>query len=1383
MGTVEDSDFSTLEDPSIFTDLEQLKSHPAHLSVFLHYVMPNFDPSPMLFHIVTESYSQGSNKELRKWAYEIYSTFLHEKSPLRVNIDDELVSEVESTLSSKHEDEDVMRNVFLPARNCLTNEILNQLADFRAKRASGLGSIYGDQELRDVMDKNSELRIIENGLWKYFERLSMNKNNDRCKALASALATFFKGVGLSSSKISSSLERCYTFNAKDKKTFRFKTNKKLINGHQYVAQQYFVPTYCHWCHQLFWGIGHQGFQCSHCEMNLHKNCIEQMKEPCPGGTLKKRKDKKNSPSVFDKIISRKISANNPLFVKEAQHMHEVLPFASPTFVAGFSTPAIHTTAPLLNGENEETEHSKNKRSSSQDPHPEQRVKVHESSFEVSPDLLNPSSTIGSSSTSVNRSETVHAKLDSKINIRRAHSDVTPENQPTQPQLSDSSGCSSNSSLSAKSSEIQGGPQLEGDQNLQTMPSPGINSLLHPLQGQHSFSSFSNQTSHLQQHPFISHSLSSLVIQPLHKHQHLLGSISDSDFEVDSELPSIESHVPKEQLKKLKPKERKRQEVINELFHTEQAHVRNLKVMYRIFYQPMLEEASVPRDLIDLIFPNLKGLIDCHCSLNEEFKAIRKSENVVGDFAHVLVEKFSGEEGENLKLMASTFCQNQSHCLEVLRVRQRKDAKFAAFLQEAASHPLCRRLELKDLIPTEMQRLTKYPLLIENLLKYTQTNTKEYEILLRSLECSKSILSHVDQRVKECENLQKLSDLQRRLDTKPIENSTHPVLAEYKKLDLRRHKMVYDGPLTWRICKTKQLEMHAVLLEDILVLLQKSQDSEKLFLRCPNTNVSGVANTNPLVGAAGATGTIGKDDSKTTHSPIIKLTNILLRNVATDKKAFFLVSISEFGPQIYEFVATTRDEKNRWFRYITEASENYKHLQGITDKSITPSCLKGYMSGNNVVTSGGQEAETVQPSGVLPLLSSSISSIIPDDVAQLKVAKVDPSFHHLKGAQAEQTVLREVRSRSRSRSCESDSDGQEVMSEENIATVMIVESDGPDEGCLVQPNEVKVSTMKVLERQVHGDEALMSSPNIIRDINSELSQVMREKKQIVSSILGIPLEEYDNFAEIAEEEAEHSTDVKELLLALLAQTDHLMGLVNDRVDRAGAVPCSSPSEKKLPETSLRLSRMVTIPSSQILGISTKLNHLLLQLMEVLVQQERNSSAADRVTEESQTEPDSLALHSTNQEPLYVQDHAPCIQKPIITPSPMRLPAYIEKSCIASLKATVVDSPRLETGHVLTTSVNSLFCGAEPEMKSTPSPPSSQIFATITSSSNNNNTVHADDGNNNNARIFVVPPTTIYTSTCQLPRLVESQQPIRRSSEDRGGDEGRSPPPAERALTVL
>lgn len=51
--------------------------------------------------------------------------------------------------------------------------------------------------------------------------------NDRCKALASSLATFFKIAGLSNSRVNAALDRCYTFNAKDKKMFKFKTNKKV----------------------------------------------------------------------------------------------------------------------------------------------------------------------------------------------------------------------------------------------------------------------------------------------------------------------------------------------------------------------------------------------------------------------------------------------------------------------------------------------------------------------------------------------------------------------------------------------------------------------------------------------------------------------------------------------------------------------------------------------------------------------------------------------------------------------------------------------------------------------------------------------------------------------------------------------------------------------------------------------------------------------------------------------------------------------------------------------------------------------------------------------------------------------------------------------------
>lgn len=46
-------------------------------------------------------------------------------------------------------------------------------------------------------------------------------------------------------------------------------------------------------------------------------------------------------------------------------------------------------------------------------------------------------------------------------------------------------------------------------------------------------------------------------------------------------------------------------------------------------------------------------------------------------------------------------------------------------QEAESRPRCRRLQLKDMIPTEMQRLTKYPLLLQSIGQNTGAPRRPY----------------------------------------------------------------------------------------------------------------------------------------------------------------------------------------------------------------------------------------------------------------------------------------------------------------------------------------------------------------------------------------------------------------------------------------------------------------------------------------------------------------------------------------------------------------------------------------------------------------------------------------------------------------------------------
>ena len=41
------------------------------------------------------------------------------------------------------------------------------------------------------------------------------------------------------------------------------------------------------------------------------------------------------------------------------------------------------------------------------------------------------------------------------------------------------------------------------------------------------------------------------------------------------------------------------------------------------------------------------------------------------------------------------------------------------IQDAGAHPLCSKHQLKDLLLCEISRLSKYPLLIDYLLKHTQ----------------------------------------------------------------------------------------------------------------------------------------------------------------------------------------------------------------------------------------------------------------------------------------------------------------------------------------------------------------------------------------------------------------------------------------------------------------------------------------------------------------------------------------------------------------------------------------------------------------------------------------------------------------------------------------
>jgi len=77
----------------------------------------------------------------------------------------------------------------------------------------------------------------------------------------------------------------------------------------------------------------------------------------------------------------------------------------------------------------------------------------------------------------------------------------------------------------------------------------------------------------------------------------------------------------------------------ELFHTERSHVRNLKVLERVFYRPLLDHGF--SDLVNLLFPNLPEMLDIHGRFNALMKARKREQPAVESVGDILVAMVSG----------------------------------------------------------------------------------------------------------------------------------------------------------------------------------------------------------------------------------------------------------------------------------------------------------------------------------------------------------------------------------------------------------------------------------------------------------------------------------------------------------------------------------------------------------------------------------------------------------------------------------------------------------------------------------------------------------------------------------------------------------------------
>ncbi|KAG7247544.1 hypothetical protein CRUP_020345, partial [Coryphaenoides rupestris] len=190
-------------------------------------------------------------------------------------------------------------------------------------------------------------------------------------------------------------------------------------------------------------------------------------------------------------------------------------------------------------------------------------------------------------------------------------------------------------------------------------------------------------------------------------------------------------------------------------------------------------------------------------------------------------QFTDENAERMRQVYGEFCSHHNDAVGFFKELLQNNKRFQNFVKQQSNNSLVRRREIPECILLVTQRITKYPVLLERILKYTQEGTQEHADLQEALARVRDIIAAVDLRVSEYEQGQRLQDVWNRTESRSAAKlkSGHV----FRKQDLMRPGRVlkHQGALLWKTATGRLKDVLALLLTDTLVFLQE-KDQKYIF---------------------------------------------------------------------------------------------------------------------------------------------------------------------------------------------------------------------------------------------------------------------------------------------------------------------------------------------------------------------------------------------------------------------------------------------------------------------------------------------------------------------------------------------------------------------------
>ncbi|KAL5118705.1 RHO1 GDP-GTP exchange protein 2 [Pleosporales sp. CAS-2024a] len=386
-------------------------------------------------------------------------------------------------------------------------------------------------------------------------------------------------------------------------------------------------------------------------------------------------------------------------------------------------------------------------------------------------------------------------------------------------------------------------------------------------------------------------------------------------------------VPKEVSDSITEKERKRQEVISELMYTERDFVKDLEYLRDFWMKPLRNPQTSPipehrrEKFVRTVFSNCQEVYMVNSRLAEALTRRQQKDPVVRSVGDIFLE-YVPHFAPFIKYGA-----NQLFGKYEFEHEKRTNTHFARFVDEVERMKESRKLELNGYLTKPTTRLARYPLLLENIVKYTADEDPDKEDIPKVIKIIKETLSKVNMESGKAENHFNLMQLNKDLKFRPGEYVDLKLTDENRQLVFKGNLKKTPTEATGDI--TCYLFDHAILL--VRAKTVNKREEQKVYKKPIPLELLVITQMDDIIPKLGIS---KRPSANLMGARAIAAATPSGRNDTT-KQQGYPITFKHLGKGGYELTlyASTPISQQKWMEHIESQQRSLRERSNIFTKTI------------------------------------------------------------------------------------------------------------------------------------------------------------------------------------------------------------------------------------------------------------------------------------------------------------------------------------------------------------------------------------------------------------------------------------------------------------------